>query len=120
VARARFLAAALLITTVTGCAHDVANRYYTSQSYEPKEVAAVEVLWRKPAKPFVVIADFQSRGETADALREKAAKLGADAVIVAVVGGLYALGEQWAGKDSMATTTSSGTGHIVGTAIRYK
>jgi adenine/guanine phosphoribosyltransferase-like PRPP-binding protein len=105
---------------MAGCATDVANRYYTSRTYEPRDVADVEVLWRKPTRAFVVIADFQSRGETAEAVREKAAKLGADAVIVAVVGGLYSIREQWAGKDSMGTTTNSGTGHIVGTAIKYK
>ena len=80
----------------------------------------MELLWEKPKKNFVVIADFQSRGETPDDMRRKAAKIGADAVIVSIIGGVYNKGDQWAGKDTMAGSTNSGTGHIVGTAIVYK
>ena len=39
----------------------------------------------------MVIADFQSRGENAKAMQKKAAKIGADAVIVVYLGGYYNL-----------------------------
>ncbi len=117
--RLRFLlvGAALL---VGGCATDVANRYYATERYPEKAVQNVELLNSKPSRQFVVIADFQSRGETAERLREKAAKIGADAVIVTVVGGVYHRGEQWAGDDAYKGRTHDFAGHIVGTAIVYK
>ena len=104
----------------SGCAHDVANRVYTSKVYPERPVSSVAVLWERPKREFIVIADFQSRGETAEDMRSKAAKLGADAVLVAVIGGLYSRSEQWAGSDGMRGVTNSGSGHIVGTAIVYK
>jgi len=106
----------LAVLLVAGCASDVANRYYGAAVYPEKKPAEVELLWNRPARDFIVIADFQSRGETPEDLRGKAAKLGADAVIVSLLGGKYDLGEQWAGKDSMSNTYS----RITGTAIRYK
>ena len=101
---------------VIGCASDVANRYYGAATYPEKLPSEVEILHARPARAFIVIADFQSRGESAEDLQEKAAKIGADAVIVTYLGGNYARSEQWAGKDSMADSYS----HIVGTAIKYK
>ena len=105
---------------ISGCASDVANRYYANSPKAEVDVSHVELLWEKPKKNFVVIADFQSRGETPDDMRRKAAKIGADAVIVSIIGGVYNKGDQWAGKDTMAGSTNSGTGHIGGTAIVYK
>src|SRR5258708_23247027 len=72
-----------------GCASDVANRYYGAERYSPTPITQVELLRSKPDRPFIVIADFQSRGESPEDLRKKAAKIGADAVIVSVLGGLY-------------------------------
>lgn len=74
------------------------------------------MLWQRPAREFVVIADFQSRGESPKAMRKRAAKIGADAVIVAILGGLYETREQWAGNDRQSNTYS----RITGTAIKYK
>jgi hypothetical protein len=100
---------------LSGCAVDVANRYYAAQRYPAKEASQVELLFRAPTRKFTAIADFQSRGESPESLRKRAAKIGADAVIVTPLGGLYAPSEQWAGNDRMARTYS----RIVGTAIRY-
>jgi hypothetical protein len=99
-----------------GCATDVANRYYGTERFAPKPVSEVEILRSKPSRDFIVIADFQSRGETPEALQLKAAQIGADAVIVTILGGMYNRGDQWASDDTMANSYS----RIVGTAIKYK
>jgi hypothetical protein len=106
---------ALFAVLLSGCATDVANRYYGSQHYPPKDPKQVELLYAAPNRKFTPIADFQSRGESPESLRKRAAKLGADAVIVTRLGGLYQTSEQWAGSDSMLGTYS----RIVGTAIKY-
>jgi hypothetical protein len=106
----------LLSLVVSACASDVANRYYGATKYPAKDKSEVAILWRKPARDFIVIADFQSRGETPEDLQGKAAKIGADAVIISLLGGAYYRGDQWAGTDTMANTYN----HITGTAIRYK
>lgn len=118
--RFRFALLGLTALALGACATDVANRYYATERYPERSVESVAVLSGKPSRKFVVIADFQSRGETAEALREKAAKIGADAVIVTVVGGVYHRGEQWAGNDAYKGRTHDFAGHIVGTAIVYK
>lgn len=100
----------------TGCATDVANRYYGTQHYPPKKSKDVELLWHKPSLDFDVIADFQSRGESPEDMRRHAAKIGADAVIVSTLGGYYERGEEWAGHDSQSNSYS----RITGTAIKYK
>lgn len=106
----------LICLTVTGCATDVANRYYGARIYPEKSPSEVEILSSEPSRPYIVIADFQSRGETPSDLQKRAAKIGADAVIVSLLGGQYNRNDQWADKDSMSSSYS----HIVGTAIRYK
>jgi hypothetical protein len=98
----------------TGCSSDVANRYYAEAKYPEKNAREVELLQKKPDRPFTVIADFQSRGESPESLRKKAAKIGADAIIVTLLGGYYDLSEQWAGQDSSGTFS-----RIIGTAIKY-
>lgn len=99
-----------------GCATDVANRYYASTKYPPKNPQDVQILRQPPARPYEVIADFQSRGESPKSVAKKAAKIGADAVIIATLGGYYELGTQWASEDNQAHTYT----RITGTAIRYK
>lgn len=106
----------LACLTMSACASDVANRYYGSETYVPKTQSQVEILRARPARDFIVIADFQSRGETPEDLQLKAAQIGADAILIKILGGQYDRGEQWAGHDSMANSYS----RIVGTAIRYK
>jgi hypothetical protein len=116
----RFFAAMWLLYSILlvigGCATDVANRYYGNQRYAPKDPKEVELLWQRPNREFVVIADFQSRGESPEAMRKRAAEIGADAVIVAILGGYYHTGDEWAGKDSQGKTYT----RITGTAIKYK
>ena len=104
----------LLCIFMTACATDVANRYYGTVKYPPRNPAEVQLLRQAPTKDYVVIADFQSRGESPEVMRKKAADIGADAVIVSILGGYYSRSEEWAGSE--ATTYS----RIVGTAIRYK
>ena len=110
----------VMVLFTSACASDVANRVYTSKVYPERVASSVDILWEKPTRDFIVIADFQSRGETPEDLRLKAAKVGADAVLVAVIGGLYSRTDQWAGKDNMSGATNQFSGHIVGTAIVYK
>ncbi len=97
------------------CATDVANRYYSSKQYPEKPPAQVQILSSNPSRPFEVIADFQSRGDTPESLRGKAAKIGADAIIIAGLGGNYDRSEEWAGKDRNESSYS----RITGTAIVY-
>ena len=104
------------IMLLTSCATDVANRYYGTVRYPPKNLQEVEILWQKPTRDFFVIADFQSRGEGPEAIREKAAQIGADAVIISILGGYYSRSEEWASYDSQGNTYS----RITGTAIKYK
>ena len=94
----------------------MASRYYANQQYAPKPVEQVEVLRGRPSKPFDVIADFQSRGESHDAMRKRAAQIGADAIIITHLGGYASLSTQWAGDDPYAHYYS----HLVGTVIKYK
>jgi len=106
----------LSLLFLTSCATDVANRYYGNTTYPPKNPMDVEILRTNPTRDFTVIADFQSRGETAEDMRNKAAQIGADAVIVSILGGIYSRDEEWAGKDRYRDTYS----RITGTAIKYK
>ena len=48
-------------------------------------------------------------------MRKRAALIGADAVIVSTVGGLYRLNEEWAGSDTMSHSYS----RLIGSAIKY-
>jgi hypothetical protein len=104
-----------VVLPIAGCVSDVANRYYASEHYPAKPVASVQLLYAAPAAPYVAIADFQSRGETPETLRQKAADIGADAVIVAGIGGSHNGGAEWAGG-----TSNQDYSHIVGTAIKFK
>ena len=98
------------------CATDVANRYYSTAHYPAKPAEKVELLGAAPNRSYEVIADFQSRNESPESIREKAAQIGADAVIVTTLGGRYDKTEEWAaqGKNRAMYT------RIVGTAIKYK
>lgn len=105
----------IMSATLSGCAVDVANRYYATERYAPRNTKDVDLLYRAPARKFTVIADFQSRGESAESMRKRAAKIGADAIIVTPLGGLYSPSEQWAASDRMSGSYS----RLVGTAIKY-
>lgn len=111
-----FRAFCVFSVLLVGCATDVANRYYGSEKYPPKDPKHVELLWERPKREFNVIADFQSRGESPGALQKKAAKIGADAVIISLLGGHYSIGEEWAGHDKYTNTYR----RITGTAIKFK
>jgi hypothetical protein len=120
--RIRFiLISSFLILFSTACATDVANRYYGSKRYIEKNPEEVHILNKAPEEPYTVIADFQMRGETAKGMQKRAAKIGADAVIVTFLGGFYSESEQWAGEDkNKVTENQSGTAsRVVGTAIKY-
>lgn len=112
----RILGVLALSSALMGCASDVANRYYSQEKYPAKMTSDVEVLYSAPSRPYLVIADFQGRGESVSDLQEQAAQIGADAVLVAKLGGFASLHTNWAGDDPYAGSYS----HIVGTAIKYK
>lgn len=108
----------LLLTVVLAgsCASDVANRYYGSDKYPPKAIDSVQLLSRAPDRPYEVIADFQSRNESPQDLRKKGAAIGADAVIVATLGGYTdSQFNDWLQENPNRSYT-----RIVGTAIHYK
>ncbi len=107
----------MILSFICSCTRDVANRYYLENTLPPKNLEDVELLFVKPDRNYTVIADFQSRGESPKALRKKAAKIGADAVIVTKLGGYYDTGEEWAGKDTYSDTSYN---RITGTAILYE
>lgn len=112
----RKLAGTFVACTLVGCASDVANRYYSADKYPPIEPDLVVVLWAPPTRAYQVLADFQSRGESPIDMQKKAAAIGADAVIVSLLGGDYSRSEQWAGQDRYSTTYT----RIAGTAIKFK
>ena len=114
--RAINLVGLLLASLSASCASDVANRYYGSVKYPPKPVDQVLLLDHAPDRPYTVIADLQSRGESPEDMRRKAAKLGADAVIVTTLGDYaYSQSEEWAqNKNANVAYT-----RIVGTAVRF-
>lgn len=105
----------LINVLLIGCASDQAHRYYAAEKYPAKRAETVELLFEKPSKPFDVIADFQSRGESPEDMRKRAAEIGADAVIVSLLGGNVSISNQWAGKDSNTSYS-----RITGTAIKFK
>ena len=106
----------LSLTLFVSCATDVANRYYASQTYPAKSVEEVEVHFKRPNKDFEVIAEFQSRGESTNSFRKKAANIGADAIIIQNLGGYASLSSNWAGDDPHSNSHS----RRVGIAIKYK
>ncbi len=103
-------------TAHISCATDVANRYYANHKYEPKKTDDVDLLFAAPKRQYDVIADFQSRNESPNSLRDKAAKIGADAIIVVTLGGYHGRDEEWAEPKNPNTVYT----RIVGTAIKYK
>ena len=106
----------LLGMLVLGCAEDQAFRYYDSNKYPPTDPDNVEILTKKPDRPFRVIADFQARNVSAKYMQKEAAKIGADAVIVGTYGGYRAISDKWASEDSKSKWHTRRTG----TAIKYE
>jgi hypothetical protein len=111
----------LLALVVTGslafaCANDEAARYYGSAKYPAKNSEDVELLFKAPARDYVVIADIQAYNVSPDHMRKRAAEIGADAVIVVLGGGAYSASEVWAGQDRYSTTYN----RLLASAIKYK
>jgi len=114
----KILLCSLALSIICSCATDVANRYYLDKPLPPSTPENVELLFSKPDREFIVIADFQSRGKTPESMRIEAAKVGADAVIVSEVGGYFFTSEEWAGEGKSGI--SSPYTRNIGTAIKYK
>ena len=106
----------VLMTSALGCVSDEAARYYADRTYPPRPAEEVDVLRSAPTRGYVVIADFQARGASINQMREKAAKIGADAVIVTLLGGYRSRGDEWASIDTYKDSYT----RITGTAILYK
>jgi hypothetical protein len=105
-----------LLFLAGSCASDVANRYYAAEKFPPKNVHDVELLDRAPTRPYTVIADFQSRGESPEDMRRKAADIGADAVIVTTLGDYtYDENKEWLQRGDLNRNYT----RIVATAIRF-
>ena len=104
------------MTIVASCAAtDVANRYYADERYSAVPSQQVRLLTKPPLEPYTVIAEFQSRREAPRSVREKAAAIGADAVIITLYGGQHSLDSEWASDErNMAKTFT----RIVGIAIK--
>jgi hypothetical protein len=100
---------------LTGCnVYDEGNRYYLTEKLSPKKIAQVELLYSKPKKEFIIIADLQGKRHTISSIRKRAAEIGADAVIIIKTGGTINFGDtKWAGTDTGET-------HLSGVAIKYK
>ena len=109
------LALAVGLLLVCSCASDVANRYYAAEHYPAKKTREVEVLFKNPVRPYNVIADFQAHDAGVVTMRRQAAKIGADAVIVSLLGGRFS--GEWADEKNWSNETYS---RVTGTAIRYK
>lgn len=106
----------MLAFVLSACAAtDVANRYYVEERYAAVSPEKVTVLTKLPSQPHTVIAEFQSRREQPDSVREKAAEIGADAVIITLFGGEHSLSAQWASDERNMSKTFS---RIVGIAIK--
>jgi hypothetical protein len=101
---------------LAGCTTDEANRYYLAEKLPEKKTSEVEVLREAPAQPHEVIGEFQANNASANFMRKRAAKIGADAVIVIPAGGWYSQGETWAGSDKYSNSYT----RLIGIAIRYK
>jgi len=106
----------LFVLFMVSCVSDEANRYYADETYPAKKTDEVEVLTEAPLRPYVVIADMQARNASINFMRKRAAKIGADAVIVVHAGGSYSQTEDWADKDRHSSSYT----RLIGTAIKYK
>jgi hypothetical protein len=99
-----------------GCVSDEANRYYLKEKLPAKKINDVEVLYKEPQQPYIIVADFQACNASVKHMRKRAAEVGADAVIVVPAGGWYSRDEIWADKDKQSNSYS----RLIGTAIQYK
>ena len=106
-----------MLMMLAGCASDVANQYYAAERYPARPTKEVEVLFKNPTRPYVVIADLQARNAGAASMRRQAAKIGADAVIVSFLGGYFSTSTEWVDEKRMMNDTYS---RVTGTAIKYK
>ena len=106
-----------LILVACATAQDVANRYYADERYAPVSPEIVKVLTAPPKEPYEVIAEFQSRRESPLDIRNKAAAIGADAVIITLYGGTHSLTSEWAQDDRDMNKTFT---RIIGIAIKMK
>jgi len=98
-----------------GCVYDEANRLYSKDTFPPKQIDEVKVLYEAPHESYIVIADFQARNASFEHMRKRAASIGADAVIVVPAGGSYARDEIWADKDRYSNSYT----RLIATAIKY-
>jgi hypothetical protein len=80
-----FIAAAFLALSACATVSTEIVELSPAQKYPAKAPTQVQVLLQKPDRPYVEIAMLESRGESEAAMlndaREKAAQLGADAVL---------------------------------------
>ena len=104
----------LILAVFSSCVSDEAARYYSSETYAPKEADEIDVFLELPNRPYEIIADFQARRATVITMQRKAAKIGADAVVVRYLGGNRSGRDEWASEDRSNTYR-----RMAGTAIKY-
>ena len=122
------LLAGALAVSLAGCASvDVASeRYLGAPQFAPTAPASVEILRREPKRPHVQIgevflspSDGAKTGEIEKALREEAARLGAEAAVVVQDRtkriGTYVSGGWW-----VRYHTPIYARQVVAVAIRYE
>jgi len=92
------------------------DRPDVTERFAPRDPQEVELLWDKPQEDYVVIGHFHSRGDSPKSIRKRAARIGADAVIVTPLAGESVKVD----TPSRMPQLSRPYSRIVGEAIRYK
>lgn len=108
----------LCVISLGGCVGptDVANRYFATEKYPAKSPTEVTILASAPSEPHFIIAEFQSRNESPASVQKKAAEIGADAVIITLLGGHHSLSQEWASDDKYRNKSYT---RILGVALKY-
>ena len=101
---------------ISACAYDEAARYYGDINYPERKPSEVEILTAAPASDYTVIADIQANRSSARHMQRRAAKIGADAILLVYGGGSYNQCEIWAGVDGQSHTYT----RLMATCIVYK
>ena len=103
---------------LAGCATP-AHSVRVFEDYPPRsDFANVEVIRTLPERDYIVVAEFETRGNSLNALRKQAAKYGADAVFVANYSNYFS-------ETSVELRNNSKSGISLGseslcTAIKYR
>jgi hypothetical protein len=107
----------ILFAFLTGCVSSLGQaRVYCA--LPPKlNNQDIEIIYAKPTRDYILLADFECFNVSNKFIRNKAAKYGADAVFVSSYSGSFVYSEE----ELRSTTRSSGIKqHCFCSAIKYK